>query len=81
MKIPYITATIDELGPNARAMLNNAGLRGPPRLAMERQLDIVRAVILRRRQPCYGSLAITLDQADEMARAIVSNIAAEIAGG
>ena len=116
MKIPYITVTVDEPGPHARAMLeerrrlcptcHGPGLVRPrhgrgvledcptcdggrikdfsqpsPRPTVARVLEIVRTVIRARRQACYGELRIGDDQLEELARAIVTNIAAEIATG
>ena len=131
MKIPYITVTVDEPGPNARAMLESRkdgrciveGCRYErghwgacrsangsrlymrelesaqpcsrctacakcdahdsvsPRPTVARVLEIVRNVIRARRQACYGELRICDDQLEELARAIVTNIAAEIATG
>jgi hypothetical protein len=37
-------------------------------------VDEVSAILCRRRDPCYGSLKITAEQVDELARAIVTHL-------
>lgn len=61
MKFPRITATVAEPGPNGRAVLERAQF-----------IADVMATIQRRRDRAYGSLQITDDQVDELARAIVT---------
>lgn len=121
---PAITDVVAPLGPNARAMLEDAkaarcefsgcnrprldefdthgackvGVKHPmcicrlrrnhpnchdfvswhkqpsPRPTVLRLLADTKAVILRRRQECYGGLAISDEQADELSRALVQHL-------
>lgn len=45
-----------------------------PRPTVVRLLADTKAVILRRRQECYGALAISDEQADELSRALVQHL-------
>ena len=69
-------------GAGVCVLCGTSAYRQPsPRPTVARVLDIVRNVIRARRQACYGELRIGDDQLEELARAIVTNIAAEIATG
>lgn len=68
-----------ELGANWRLCARCHGFASTytqpsPRPTVLRLLADTKAVILRRRQECYGGLAISDEQADELARALVQNL-------